>query len=92
MIRSINLVVAMTKNRGIGLKGQLPWNPKLLREDINFFKKITMNTNDPTKINSVIMGRKTWNSLSDKFKPLPNRFNIILSRSNFEHDVLIWNP
>jgi dihydrofolate reductase len=65
----IALIVAMTKNQVIGDRGGIPW--KIL-EDMKLFKEKT--TNYP-----VIMGKNTWNSIPEKFRPLPNRENIILS-------------
>ena len=71
-----NIITAFTKDsRGIGYKNGLPW--KFNKEDMNSFKQITTTTKDPTKINCVIMGRKTWDSLP--IKPLPNRLNLIIS-------------
>ncbi len=67
----IQLIWAQDKNGGIGKNGKLPWH---ISEDLKNFKKIT--TKHP-----IIMGRITWESLP--FKPLPNRRNIVLSRSNF---------
>lgn len=64
--------------RGIGFKNGLPW-PKI-SEDIIHFSELTTNTQDLEKINSVIMGRKTWDSLPDQFRPLPNRLNIIITK------------
>lgn len=66
---NFSIIVAVSKNFGIGYEGKLPWK---LKEDINYFKKITTD-------NIVIMGRKTYESIHDKFRPLPNRINIILS-------------
>ena len=63
----IHLIWAQDKNGGIGENGQLPWH---ISEDLKKFKEITLNS-------TVIMGRKTWESLP--IKPLPNRDNIILS-------------
>ena len=65
----IHLIWAQDENGGIGVNGKLPWH---ISEDLRNFKSIT---NDSI----IIMGRKTWDSLP--FKPLPNRFNIILTRS-----------
>ncbi|WAQ94021.1 DYR-like protein [Mya arenaria] len=73
----LNLVVAACNNNGIGINGKLPWN---LRKDMDFFKAITMKTSSPDKQNAVIMGRRTWQSIPEKFRPLRNRINIILSR------------
>ncbi len=74
----IYIISAMDKNRGIGKNGKLPWR---LKKEIQFFKKITTETESPDKINIVIMGRKTWDSLPEKFRPLPARENIVLTRN-----------
>jgi len=65
------------KNLGIGKNNALPWH---LPGDLKHFKQITSRAEEG-KRNAVIMGRKTWDSLPDKVKPLPGRFNIIISRS-----------
>lgn len=72
------MVVAATHEMGIGKDGALPWK---LPSDLNFFKELTMATSDPSKKNAVIMGRKTWESIPAKFRPLPGRLNVILTRS-----------
>ncbi|KAF9195510.1 hypothetical protein BGZ51_000086 [Haplosporangium sp. Z 767] len=84
-MRSFSIVVAADLASGIGLKGGLPWR---LRKDMSFFAKITSKvTNvDATKqdgiqrVNACIMGRRTWESIPAKFRPLANRFNVIVSR------------
>ena len=58
--------------------GSLPWN---LPGDLRYFKELTSRTTDPAKRNAVIMGRKTWESIPPKFRPLPGRVNVVLSRS-----------
>ena len=68
------IVGAHSTNRAIGAKGKIPWK---CRADMNFFKEITSKVSDSTKMNAVIMGRKTFESLS---KPLPNRLNVVLSK------------
>jgi len=74
----INLIVAACgKSLGIGLNGELPWR---LKSEMKYFSETTTKTKDPSKINAVIMGRKTWESIPMKFRPLKNRYNIILSR------------
>ena len=65
----IHLIWAQDKNGGIGQDGQLPWH---ISEDLKNFKSLTLNS-------TIIMGRKTWDSLP--IKPLPKRKNIILSRT-----------
>lgn len=62
-------IVAASKNWVIGLDGKMPWH---LSEDLKYFKKTTLGC-------PVIMGRKTFESIG---KPLPGRFNVILSRSD----------
>jgi dihydrofolate reductase len=69
-------ILACTKKGGIGLNGKLPWR---IKEDMMLFKKITTTTAATISQNAVIMGRKTWESIPKKFRPLPNRINIILS-------------
>ena len=64
----IHLIWAQDKNGGIGYKGQLPW---YIPEDLQNFKKLTLNS-------TILMGRKTWESLP--IKPLPKRRNIVLTR------------
>lgn len=65
----ISLIAAIGRNRELGKNGKMPWH---IAEDFKRFKAITSG-------HPIIMGRKTWESLP--IKPLPNRFNIILSRS-----------
>jgi len=73
-----NLIVAACgKSLGIGLNGELPWK---LKSEMKYFAEKTSKTKDIDKINAVIMGRKTWESIPLKFRPLKNRFNVILSR------------
>lgn len=66
----INLIWAQAHNRVIGLKGKMPWH---LPEDLAHFKRTTNG-------HPVIMGRKTWDSLPPKFRPLPGRLNVVISR------------
>jgi len=67
---------------GIGKDGQLPWK---ISADMKFFKKLTSSVVDKNKKNVVIMGRKTYESLS---KPLVGRLNVILSRNPSIKDIL----
>lgn len=73
-----SIIVAADKNNGIGLNNQLPWK---LKGDMQFFKNTTTKTTFPDETNVVIMGRKTYDSIPQKFRPLPNRKNIVISRN-----------
>jgi dihydrofolate reductase len=64
----LSLVVAMSRNRVIGVNGGLPWREP---EDLKHFKQLTLN-------HAVIMGRKTYDSIG---KPLRERRNLVVSRS-----------
>ena len=76
-MKSFSIVVAATaSNFGIGRKGDLPWR---IAEDMAFFKKIT-STAPEQKVNAVIMGRKTYESIPAKFRPLSDRINVLLSK------------
>ena len=66
----ISQIAAVAENRVIGRNNDLPWK---LPDDMKFF----MNT---TKGHHVIMGRKNYESLHEKFRPLPNRTNIVVTR------------
>lgn len=66
----ISLIAAISQNNCIGKNGTLPWH---LPEDMQHFKKITSGK-------TVFMGRKTWESIPDKFRPLPGRKNAVITR------------
>ena len=76
--RLFQVVVAATRHMGIGKDGTLPWK---LPSDLKFFKEVTSSTSDPSKKNALIMGRKTWESIPSKNRPLPGRLNVVLTRS-----------
>lgn len=63
------LIWAQDKNGAIGKEGKMPWH---LPADLARFAKITNE-------HAVIMGRATWDSIPDAYKPLPNRLNIVVS-------------
>lgn len=66
----ISIVVAMGRNRAIGKGNTLLWH---IPDDLKRFKALTLG-------HPVIMGRKTWESLPEKFRPLPERTNIVVTR------------
>lgn len=67
----VNLIYARAANGVIGKDGQMPWH---LPEDLAHFKQLTGGC-------PVIMGRKTWDSLPERFRPLPGRLNIVITRN-----------
>jgi dihydrofolate reductase len=73
-----DIVVAADLDWGIGKANGLPW-PKL-RGDLQHFKRITSTASEGHR-NAVVMGRKTWESKEVAGKPLPNRLNVVVSRS-----------
>ena len=66
----ISIIVAASTNNVIGKENGLPWR---LPTDMKFFK-------DKTQGHTVIMGRKSWDSIPAKYRPLPNRINVVMSR------------
>ena len=71
----IAMIVAMDEDGVIGDNNGLPWE---LSSDMARFKSLTEGNGH----NAVIMGRKTWKSLPDKFRPLPSRVNIVMSKDS----------
>ena len=67
---NINMIFARSANGVIGNNNAMPWH---LPEDLAHFKKLTLGS-------PVIMGRKTWDSLPTKFRPLPGRTNVVITR------------
>ncbi|CAG8557617.1 18524_t:CDS:2 [Racocetra fulgida] len=86
------LIAAAEENWGIGINNALPWK---LKKDMAYFERVTkkvLTSNETTdtslvtpneKIqNAVIMGRKTWESIPLKYRPLKDRLNVVLSRND----------
>jgi dihydrofolate reductase len=71
----ISLIAALTENHVIGKNNDLPWH---LPDDMKYFMKTTTG-------HVVIMGRKNYESLPPKFRPLPDRTNIVITRQNNFH-------
>ena len=73
--RGFTLIAAVDDAGGIGRGGELPWR---LKADMEFFRRTTTGTGGG--IHAVILGRRTWESLPARFRPLPERRNIVVSR------------
>ncbi len=68
----ISLIAALSQNQVIGKNNALPWH---LPDDMKYFMQTT-------KAHVVIMGRKNYQSIPEKFRPLPNRTNIVVTRQS----------
>jgi dihydrofolate reductase len=66
---SVSMIWAQAQDRVIGASGALPWH---LPEDLKLFRSLTTGC-------TVVMGRRTWESLPDRFRPLPGRTNVVLT-------------
>ncbi len=75
-IMKINVILASTRQGGIGFKNKLPW---FIKDDLKHFREITKQSG---YINIIIMGRNTWESLPKK--PLAGRTNIILTQKGID--------
>ncbi|MFY7906277.1 MAG: dihydrofolate reductase, partial [Burkholderiaceae bacterium] len=73
----INLIYARARNGVIGSNNSLPWH---LPEDLAHFKRCTLGC-------PVIMGRRTWDSLPPRFRPLPGRVNVVLTRNDDWNEI-----
>ncbi|HHY07876.1 MAG: dihydrofolate reductase [Lawsonella sp.] len=67
----LGMIWAQSQDGWIGRDGAMPWH---VPEDLRHFKEVTLS-------HPVIMGRRTWDSLNPRFRPLPGRTNIVLTRS-----------
>jgi len=81
----LSVIVATTPKGGIGREGALPWH---LPGDMAHFKRVTMACEEG-KQNAVIMGRKTWESIPAKFRPLPGRVNVVLTRAGKDDPAFV---
>ena len=66
---TLSLIWAQARNGVIGADGALPWR---LPEDLALFRELTTGS-------TVVMGRRTWESLPERFRPLPGRTNVVLT-------------
>lgn len=76
----IVLIAAVAENGVIGSNGQIPWR---FSADMQHFKELTLH-------HPVIMGRKTYESIPERFRPLVDRVNIVLSRQKREYHAEVY--
>ncbi len=84
MKHQIYIIVAIDENKGMGKDDSLPWK---LKKEMQYFAETTKKTKDKEKKNLLIMGRTTWESIPEQYRPLPDRDNVVLTRnSDYEAD------
>ena len=92
-IKKISIILALDEKNGLWKDWDLAWR---IKEDMKYFKNITLIPHSVSPKgrevakNAVIMWRKTWDSIPEKYKPLPDRINCILSRK-FEFEDNSWD-
>ena len=84
MIETSIIVAIHTNSGSIGNQGKLLFR---LKEDMQYFKELTISTSNPDTYNVVIMGYNTWKSIPHKFKPLYGRINIVVSNQHNQEVV-----
>ncbi|PBP25493.1 dihydrofolate reductase [Diplocarpon rosae] len=77
--QDLTLIVAATSKMGIGRAGILPWTG--LKKEMAYFARVTKRS-DPGRPNAVLMGRKTWESIPPRFRPLQDRKNVVITRQD----------
>ncbi len=89
MNKKFSIILAVDDRNGLGKDWDLAWR---LPSDLKYFKKITSQTVDSDKKNAVVMWRRTWESIPEKFRPLPWRLNCVLSRTenNSLDENVVW--
>ena len=78
-MKTFNIIVAIDQKNGIGKEGSLPW---ALPSDMKHFKAVTLEARPSGKVNAVVMGRKTWESIPEKWRPLAGRLNVVLTKDD----------
>jgi len=79
MNKKVIAILAVDEDFWIGKSGDIPW-----KSDLKNFKEITTKTQKENKQNALIMWRKTWESIPEKFRPFSLRKNIVISRENLQ--------
>jgi len=86
-MKNFSIIVAADEKNWIWKGNDLAWE---IPSEMKFFTKTT-KTCEEWKQNAVVMWRKTWESIPEKYRPLPGRKNFVLSSNNFSEDVKIFS-
>lgn len=78
IMKKINIIIAVDLENWIWKNWDLAWK---ISADLQYFKRITTTVENTDNMNMVVMWRKTWESIPEKFKPLPWRINVVLTRN-----------
>jgi dihydrofolate reductase len=76
------MILAQDSENGVGHKGKLPWEDQPYKNDMRMFRELT--TGEPDSINAVVMGYATWESIPERYRPLKNRVNIVLTENHYD--------
>jgi len=79
-MKKLYVIAAVDDSNGIGKDGTIPWKHP---EELVYFKRITASATRG-KRNAVVMGRGTWDSLPEAYRPLPDRLNIVVTSKPFQ--------
>jgi len=74
-------ILALSRNNGLGHLGKIPWH---LPSEYKYFQNMTRNFNRRDK-NIVVMGRLSYESIPEKFRPLKDRINVVISKNSKIH-------
>jgi dihydrofolate reductase len=76
-VKTFAIVAAVDDAGGLGRDGDLVWH---LPGDLRYFREVTSRTNGALTRNAVVMGRLTWESIPERFRPLADRLNVVITR------------
>ncbi len=85
MNKKIIAILAVDEEFWIWKWNDIPW-----KSDLKNFKEITLDTKNPDKKNALIMGRKTWESIPEKFRPFSGRKNFVVSSLIQNSEIYEW--
>jgi dihydrofolate reductase len=75
---NVYIIAAVAHNGVIGSRGVMPWSPKEVPGEMDHFRRQTKTRG----ANTVVMGRRTWDSIDERYRPLEGRTNIVITRND----------